>query len=347
MRIKNKDIAKALGISTTAVSLALNNRPGVSEETRKKVLQMIRDSANEYADEQDIALHENKIVVLSIHKRTGLIINEKPFFSELVEAVQQEAMQNGYLVALSHYMPGQNTQQYMAYLESLRPSGIIVMATELDVSDLHIYKKLGVPVVLLDAYFDLEDIDAVSLDDQISMYRAVDYAYQMGHRNIGYLRSETTIQNFIHHFDGYMKGLREYGLMGFNHPVIDLPCLMEEARNAMNSFLDNPPAGFVMPTVFIADLDYIAIGAMQALSEHGYRIPEDISMIGYDDIASAAFCDPPLTTTKVNQGSAGRLAMQRLMDLQANGPFDYHMTTFVSSVLVERQSVQKLESEEN
>ncbi len=342
MRIKNKDIAQALGISTTAVSLALNNRPGVSEETRKKVLQLIRDSAIENAEEQDPAPQGNRIIVLSVHKRTGLIINEKPFFSELVEAVQQEAMQSGFLVALAHFTPGQSLEQYSAYLQSLNPAGIIVMATEIEFSDLQIYKKLNIPVVLMDAYFELSQLDAVSLDDATAMYRAVDYAFRMGHRRIGYLRSTTTIQNFVHHFDGYMNGLREHGLMDENAPVIDLPCVLDGARNAMNDFLDHLPAGFVMPSVFIADLDYMAIGAMQALSAHGYRIPEDISMIGYDDIASAAFCDPPLTTTRVNQGNAGRLAMQRLADCLNNGPFDYHITTMVSSQLIERESVKRL-----
>ncbi len=342
MRIKNKDIAQALGISTTTVSLALNGRPGVSEETRRKVLEMIRDSANDNAEAQINLSLKNRTILLCVHKNTGLIINEKPFFSNLIEYFQQEAMNYGYPVVLVHHIPGQSEKQYEDYLRQLDPAGIAVMATEMKASDLDIYKSLHVPVVLMDGYFELSNIDSVSLDDQDAIYRSVAYAYEMGHREIGYLRSSTVIQNFVHHFDGYMKGLRDYNIIEENHPVIDLPCTLEGAYNEMNVFLDHIPEGFRMPTVFIADLDYIAIGAMQALSNHGYRIPEDISMIGYDDIASSALYNPPLTTSRVNQGITGMLAMRRLKELLDGTGTDFYIDIHLSSSLIIRDSVKKI-----
>jgi len=341
MRIKNKDIAERLGISTTAVSLAINNRPGVSEETRRKVLQMISESANRNAENQQ-SVTAKGMVVLSVHKKHGLIINEKPFFSELIETVQQEAMSRRHLVAIAHYMPGQDIGQYMDYLKSLSPAGIIVMATEMDREDLAYYEKLRIPIVLMDGTFDLSTVDSIALDNQTAIYRALDYAYQKGHREIGFLKSTTVIQNFVHHYDGYTKGIRDYGLERENHPVIELPCTLEGARDAMNAFLDNPPEDFKMPTIFLADLDYIAIGAMQALIGHGYRIPEDVSLIGYDDVAAALLSTPPLTTTRVNHGDAGRIAMQRLSELLAGINTDYHVTMQVSSKLIVRDTVKNL-----
>lgn len=341
MRIKNKDIAEALGISTTAVSLAINNRPGVSEETRRKVLQMISESASRNAENHEAGTSRS-MVVLSVHKRTGLVINEKPFFSELVETVQQEAMLRRYLVAIAHYMPGMDRSSYTEYLRSLSPAGIIVMATEMAEEDLGMYTDIHVPLVLMDGTFDLSTIDSIALDNQTAIYRAFDYAYRCGHRDIGFLKSETVIRNFVHHFDGYKKGIRDYGLEGRNNPVVELPCTMEGARDRMNHFLDHLPEGFEMPTVFLADLDYIAIGAMQAFEEHGYRVPDDISFIGYDDVAAASLCNPPLTTSRVNHGDAGRLAMQRLSELLEGKHTNYHLTAQLSSQLIVRDSVKIL-----
>ena len=341
MRIKNKDIAEALGISTTAVSLALNNKPGVSEETRKKVLKMISDSAAKNAEVQ-AGGSDRMTVVLSFHKTHGLVMNEKPFFTGLIETIQQEAMKHSCLIAIANYLPGQNLKDYLSYITELNGDGLIVIATEMDESDLEAYKTLDMPLVLTDGYFDCSEVDSIALDNQDAMLRAVRHAYEMGHRDIGYLRSETVIQNFIHHFDGYQKGLRELDLLDRNHPVIDLPCRLEAAKEAMDRFLDHLPSDFVMPSVFIADLDYIALGAMQSLTGHGYRIPEDISMIGYDDINLSAISNPPLTTTHVNQQELGRFAFRRLLELISEGSGDYFLKTEASSTLVVRDSVRRM-----
>ena len=342
MRLKNKDIAEKLGISTTAVSLALNNRPGVSEETRRKVLELVNATATEaiqnMSQEEDMT---GRSVLLSVHKKHGMIINDKPFFSDIVENVQQELLARSYSMILTHYTPDQEMEHYVQYINSLPVAGTIIMATELDQADLECYKKLKTPIVLMDGSFDLQDVDSVSLDNQTAVFRSFDYAYQMGHRNIGYLKSSVFINNFGHHFDGFLKGIHAYHLEQSNHPVIPLPCNVEDAYLEMDRFLSAPPAGFTMPSIFLADLDYIAVGAMRALKEHGYRIPEDVSMIGYDDVSVSAACEPPLTTTRVNHAEIGKIAVRVLLDRLAN-PRKCTTTTQVSSELILRSSVKKL-----
>ena len=344
MRLRNKDIAKELSISTTAVSLALNNKPGVSDETRQKVLEMVRRSAektfNTYEHKQD---QQKGSLLFSVHKRHGEVINDKPFFSDLVATAQQEAMRSGYTLLLANYLPGQDIQQYIDYLNTLPVRGMIIMATELLAEDLQVYQKLNLLIVLLDASIDLVNIDSVELDNQMAMYRAVDYAYHMGHRNIGYLQGETFIQNFGHHQDGYWKGLREHGLLEHHHPVLTLPCSIEGAYHKMKDLLAASDT-LQLPTLFIAELDYLALGAMQAFREAGYHIPDDISFIGYDDVPASSISQPPLTTNRVNKMDSGRLAVERLIR-RIEQPAEGFTTTQVASEFIVRQSVKNLKKQ--
>ena len=101
MRIKNKDIAEKLGISTTAVSLAINNRPGVSEETRRKVMQLINQSMASNLEQVPFGNGQNGSILLSVHKKHGHVINDKPFFANLIETIQQEAMKSSYMLNIS------------------------------------------------------------------------------------------------------------------------------------------------------------------------------------------------------------------------------------------------------
>lgn len=343
MRLRNKDIAKQLGISVTSVSLALNGRPGVSQETRRRVLELVGSSARRSIHELDDVGASRGAVVFSVHKKHGEVMNDKPFFARLAESAQVMAQSLGYTVTLAHYVAPQDVGQYMNFIRSMNPVGVLVEATEIEAGDLALYQKLDVPLVLIDSSFDLVPVDAVELDNQVSVLRALEYVYKMGHREIGWLQGVPSINNFAHRLDGFMKSVREFRLEAFNHPVVPLRCQVETAYADMKAFLANPPEGFVMPTCFLADLDYIAIGAMNALEEAGYRIPQDISMVGYDDVPLSGVADPPLTTTRVNRGDAGEVAMRILDDRIRNNP-DYHLTVQISSEFVVRESVRALEA---
>lgn len=341
MRLKNKDIARELNISTTAVSLAINSRPGVSEETRKKVLQLITENSQKTYQSLIPESNMDGTVLLSVHKKHGAIMNEKPFFADLIETIQQEARRLSYMVSIVYYMPGQDLNDYINYLRSLKAIGIIIIATEMDESDLQAYMQLECPIVLSDSSFELANVDSVSLDNQTAVLRAFDYAYQMGHRNIGFLQSSTFIKNFEYRFDGFLKSIRKYKLEEYEHPVISLPCNFEGAYEEMKKFLRQENPGFVMPTIFLSDLDYIAMGAMKALKEAGYRIPQDISIVGIDDVIGCEGLEPPLTTIRINRMDIGRLSMQTLAEKLRN-PGDYYITTTVSSALIIRESVRDI-----
>lgn len=340
-KLKNKDIAKALNISTAAVSMALNNKPGVSEETRQKVIAYYTEhsESSPWISEKTA----QKTLIFDIHKNNGDIIIDKPFFTEIMSSIEAEAKEHGYLLMVSHYDSNANLDEHIANLNIQHASGLLLLATEMTPEALQHYQKLSIPYVLLDGFIDSIPCDAVTLDNSSSIFRAYKYAYQMGHRNIGYLKCSTQIPNFIHRFDGFMKArhMLEPELSKQDPVVFTLPANLKESDFNMGKILEQLPDDFKMPTCFLADLDFIAIGAMMAFKKKGYSIPDDISLIGYDDIDFSAVTFPSLTTIHLHQRTLARSAVRLLVNkILKQPPCFSHIQ--VSSELVVRDSVKNL-----
>ncbi len=344
-KLKNKDIAEALGLSTAAVSMALNDKPGVSNETRKRVLEYYQSHSSPHQHPAALSASRRTLVMI-IHKTTGEIIIDKPFFSSLTSSIEIEARKNGYLLIMSTYDAGfMDLDGYIDSLNLQRPAGVLILATELTEAALLRYqKKLEAPYVLLDGYIESIPCSSVTLDNSNAMFRAYKYAFEMGHRRIGYLKGNTDIPNFIHRFDGYCKGIRTFQPDADGRAIVfSFPCNVEGAKKEAEMLLDRLPKNFQLPTCFLSDLDFIAIGFMTALKERGYRIPDDVSIIGFDNIEFSAVTEPPLTTIRLHQQFFGKYAIQLLIDgIENNVPC--HINVRPSSELVIRDSVKKLDA---
>lgn len=354
IRIKNIEIAKALGISTAAVSMVMNNKPGVSEGTRKRVQEYIaqrqQQSLVSVVPTSNVSSIDhpigsvglaNQVIILCIHKSHGNIIIDKPFFSKMIEAIQTEAMQYGYSLVIVHNDSISNMNEYRQHLLSLRPSGIILLTTEMLEDDLVFYQDLNLPLVLLDGHFDCYPADSVTIDNATSILRAYKYAHDMGHKNIGYMKSSVWISNFEHRFDGFQKGIRMFEDNDASPLVLSLAPNIEDAYHDMCSYLDEHGTNLKLPTCFICDLDYIAIGAMRAMKEHGIRIPDDVSLIGFDDIEASQICTPALTTISLHQNVIGMEAV-RLLQQTITGQKNCFVDMQIASDFIIRDSVIKI-----
>ena len=216
-RIKNTDIAKALGISTASVSLSLNDKPGVSEDTRQKVLDYVR----QYEQEQILGLKQK----LELPDKKGLILlsvfkNYEDFnssyYSIIENNIRQEINSTEYGFMSIHRILNQRGNSISEHIEELKKYsaiGLIIIATELSKKNLGLFSSLDIPIVLVDSSFEFENIDAVEINNQATIYRVVNYAYNLGHKDIGFLQGELQIQNFNHRLDGFYKGVRELDLL--------------------------------------------------------------------------------------------------------------------------------------
>lgn len=310
MGVTIKEIAGELGLSPAAISLALRGLPGVSEETRRRIVETARQMG--YPLEGRTNRSNAGMLQLVIYKRHGKIFSDTPFFESLIEGVAEEAAALGYHLSITYFYGGQDRQEQLKSILSLKCAGIILLATEMRGGDIQIFDDLGVPVMILDHFFPTARCDSVEIDNEYGAKAAVEYLIRCGHTRLGYLHSKVDIRNFDLRYSGYLAGCRalpERAAKDSARRIVRVGNTPEAAAEDMRAYLDTEP---VLPTAFFADNDSIAVGCSQALLERGIRIPGEISVIGFDDSSLCQLLNPPLTTMDVHKERMGAVAVDRL-----------------------------------
>lgn len=306
-----KTIAEKLHISPSTVSLVLNNKPGISAATRQKVF----DTLNELGY-QDYVPRSTVKPKLSIHfilyRKHGKILADTPFFAEVMEGIESQARKYGYNLSISYINGNENIENQLQNLSGANCQGIILLATELFKEDLAPFLRLDLPLVVLDSYNETMRVNTVVINNVQGAFEATKYLIENGHRSIGYLHSKTNINNFLERKEGYKKALKSASIPYTSDHVYLLEANLDGSYRDMAKILaDNPK----LPTALFCDNDIICIGAVKALKEAHYSIPDDISVIGFDDIPSCQMLEPPLTTVCVPKQSLGVLAVDRLAQM--------------------------------
>jgi len=191
-------------------------------------------------------------------------------------------------------------------------SAVVVLATEMLDEDLDPFRIASCPVLIMDGWTDQMDFNAVLINNEDSARMATEYLYQKGHRKIGYIRSSFRIRGFRSRFYGYQSALRKFRLDFDEKNVFTVTPNLNGAYHDMLRYLEKRSS---LPTAFFADNDLMALGSMKAFQEKGYRIPEDISIIGFDDLPFSEISNPALTTLRVPNTEMGQLAVRRMVDM--------------------------------
>ena len=288
----------------------------------------------------------NGKILLSVHKNKRNVIDIKPYFAELIQTIQTEALKYSETLILSHFREGMDMQNYLSYIHTLGCDGMIVLATELEEKEISFYQQLNLPVIILDNALNLTDTDMISLDGQTDFMNAMTYAYKRGYRKFGYLKSEVRTNNYEQHMLGFYEQAHIFGIEKKELMIIEMPASVNEAYMKMKKVLKDRKEPILKPCCFFADQDYIAIGAMQAVKELGYKVPEEAAFIGYDDIQACEACVPGLTSLRINNTELGKLAVKRLIGKIENST-QVALRVFVPATLVERDSVGDLSEGNN
>ena len=332
MKFNIKTISELTGFSPATVSNALNGKRGVSRATAERILAVAREHGYQSTNKVDS-------IKLVIYKKNGIVVADTPFFSELIQGVEEEGRSAGYTTAVCNLdQRSPSFSEVRAQLLSDPSSAILLLATEMEEADIAPFAQAAAPVVLLDSWAEETVLDAVLISNTDSVYRAVKYLLEKGHRKIGYLKGSIRIKNFFYREMGYRRALRGAGLDAGPAYTFSLTPTMEGAYDDMRRMLAGRPE---LPTAFFADNDIIALGAMRALWEHGCKIPEDISVVGFDDLPFSAISYPALTTIRVPKREMGRVAVRRLAELIKRGE-DVKTKTQVCNTFIERASVRDL-----
>lgn len=336
MKYRAKDIARELGVSPATVSLVINNKPGVGDEKRKEIIKKIADLGCDYLL-KDSSLNKGDIGFV-IYKCGGSVINEYPFFNYLSESIIGEIEKNNYTTTMMYLDKNMPLNERYAVMEDFRYAGYIVYAVEMYPEDMEFFSKLNVPCVFLDNPLPSLDVDAVTVDNYLGIHQGFEYLYQMGHREIGYIKSKFSIICFEERFQAFKDCMKRKGLTFREDFVMDVGYLEAETGKDVECYLDGCRE---LPTAFMADNDLLACRAVQVFKRRGIKVPEDVSFVGFDNRPICDFIDPKVTTIQLPGNEMGTLAVKALVEKIEKMRF-YNVKYKIAPMLRENESVRKI-----
>lgn len=302
-------IAEIAGVSKATVSRVINGKPCVSEETRRRVIDVIR-RYNYVPNAFARALNFNCSYTI------GLIITEitNIVTAEITSHIEMAAKEKGYSVMLC--ITRGKVAEEVAYVDLLRSrnvDGMIIIhagATEgEEVEHLFRLKEEGMPFVLISEPIPGLETDYIVIDHERGAYNAVRHLLELGHRRIGYISGPPGLYTEAMRFRGYRRALIDYGIEPDDRLVREGGYKIEDGYRAALSLL-----GEERPTAIFCFNDMEAIGVLQAAKQLGLRIPDDLALVGTDDIQIAPILEVPLTTSSFPKDRVGRAAVDLLIE---------------------------------
>lgn len=336
MKTIMQDIAKIAGVSPGTVSNALNDRKGVGKDTKEKIIKI----ADEIGYFRNSKKSEGRVIRLIKYKKNGHVVADTPFFSSLIEACEKECRKNGYELLISQVVYGEHTKEDVyKIVNHHKIDGILLVATEMDESDFKYFDGIEIPIVVIDSYFKEVNYDYVAINNTKGAYSATKYLIDNGHENIGVLGSNIEIKNFKYRFEGYKKTLETFNLEFNESNNVYVDPTIEGAYNDFKAYLEKNRND--LPTAFFVLNDIIALGAIKAMNEEGINVPNDVSLVGFDDIPFSSYSNPGVTTVRVHTKTMGKTAVKRLIESIEND-IEITLKIEVNTELIERESVKSL-----
>lgn len=333
MKVRIKDIAKAAQVSPATVSNVFNGSNRVSESTRLRVLELARKMG--YQDPAHVMY--KKSIHFVLFRKDGRIIIDSPFFSELISGIESACRKNRYELTISYVNPDDIDMIASLIRDTARP--ILLLATELDENEMRPFLKVKTPLVVLDSQFMGLSFSTVHIDNVKAGYLAGDYFIKHGHKNLGMISSSFPFNNVRDRLVGFEIALREHGLTLREENIFTLDPTVEGSYEDMTALLQTRKEP--MPTGIFAFNDLVACGAIRAMKAQGIRVPEEVSVIGMDNLPTASMINPALTSVHVPKFAMGFQAVEQLIHLSDNKDMPM-MKTSVDICLIERDSVVTL-----
>lgn len=343
----HRDLAKQLNISPAALSLIINGKPGISDKTRERVLNQLKELGmteliKAHASSRSFLNHnESKSICFVVYKRNGEVLDRSPFFLFIIEGVENEARKNGYGTMFFTIDKRNDLPSQIKTLQSIGCEGVIVFATEMFEDDIEIFSALPFPCVFIDNLFIHSSVDSVAIDNEFGTYQAVNYLFNCGHRKIGYLKSSNYINSFNQRYSGFISALNSLQIPFDSRFVVEVDY---SEGGSYHNFKRILQAGFSLPTAFLADSDTIAAGVGRALLEKGYKLPQDVSIIGFDDRPLCVEFVPAITTIRIPKYSFGAAAVdllvKRINEKHTQQIVTHHYKNLIGTELVIRESVK-------
>ena len=301
-----KDVALKAKVSTATVSRALMNPDKVSQATRNRVEKAAREVG--YLPQpmgRNVKRNESRTILVIVPDICD------PFFSEIIRGIEVTAANHGYLVLIGD-CAHQNQQEktFIDLIITKQIDGMLLLGSRLPF-DASIEEQRNLPPMVMANEFAPElELPTVHIDNLTATFDAVNYLYEQGHKRIGCIAGPEEMPLCHYRLQGYVQALRRCGIMVDPQYIARGDFTFEAGSRAMQQLLDLPQP----PTAVFCHSDVMALGALSQAKRQGLKVPEDLSIIGFDNIDLTQFCDPPLTTIAQPRYEIGREAMLLLLD---------------------------------
>lgn len=302
-----KDLAKETGYSVVTVSRALNDYPNIKPKTKKEILKKAKE----------LGYVKNRMAASLRNKKTkiiGVVItgSANPFYAEVIDGIEDVAKENGYHIILIDTLGNHKIE--VKAIESLlqkRVEGLVIGPDYEHVDYLPFLQDNGFPFVILGRNFSNIDVYEVRTDEEKGGFLATRYLIENGHSRIAMINAPQFTFRRNTRYDGYIKALEEYGIE-LDHDLVEITdgISSEEGYNATRKLLENRHDF----TAIFAYNDLIAFGALKALREENMNIPEDCSIVGFDNVRLSSSIIPAMTTINLDKYKMGKTAFELLVE---------------------------------
>lgn len=312
--VKLSDIAERVGVSTVTVSKALSGQKGVSEEVREK----IRSIAEDLGYQQPSAARKSqnrKNFNIGILISERFLVKYESFYWQMYQAVATRATAEECFTMLEVIGKAEEENGRLPKLvQERKVDGIIVIGKMMDAYLQQLNTEAGIPVIYLDYYNGREASDSVISNSYYGTYELTYYLYRMGHRKIAYVGTLLATESITDRYFGYQKALLELGLEQKKEWVLDDRHIETGEIDTVN-MLQIPKD---MPTAFVCNCDQTASFLIKKLKDNGYRVPEDISVVGFDNYLYPGLSDIQITTYEVDLEEMARRAIHNMISKISN-----------------------------
>lgn len=328
-----RDVAERAQVSPSAVTLALNGKAGVSEETRQRIQQIAQEMG--YAKRRERPPLERRNIHYVVARK---FFREEEahvphFHNLLMQSLEKHCRENNCFMVL-HYV-GSNEKDHdrvMDLIAGERDPMVVLQAADMPDDLLRRWQEAVPRLVALNKYFVAVDVNLVAIDNKGGISQVTEHLIRQGCTKIGRIRGLSQYQNIVERESGFQSCMRNHGLTPFCDLVVDTTHKL--TYNALGDYIRR---GEPLPEAFVTDGDIQANAAVHALTDAGLRVPEDVAVVGFDDLPFAATCRVPLTTCRIDWEAMARMCVWLLLN-QRFGPQEHCLKVRTTTVLVPRQS---------
>ncbi|MCX7709368.1 MAG: LacI family transcriptional regulator [Clostridia bacterium] len=339
MRVTINDVAKAANVSPSTVSRVIANNPRIGQETREKVFKIMKEmNYHPNIIARSLANKSTRIVGVVVPANTEKAF-QHPFYPELLRGIGSVATKYKYNILLSSInSPSEEKDVIRELSRSGITEGVILLASRVNDPTIKELKKIHFPFVVVGRPENEDEVNWVDNNNVNAGYEITKHFIKNGHKRIAFLGLAPEFIVTTDRYKGYKKALEEAGL-GIDSGLVLESKFIEHTTDikVMKQIL----TGSKRPTGIVACDDFLAFGAMKLINECGLKVPEDISVAGFNNVPLASYSIPPLTTVEVNAFGLGAKAFE-LLHTSISSDYQSFNRTIVPTEIITRESVQVL-----